>query len=257
MKGDCCVAIFANSFVCFLALLIASGTIFYTIPKTAAKLDSSLYKLNDFVIIGTFLMWLWCWMYATFADPGRVVDDLKRRGYYDQIKKGDIPQFIEHLPICPKCHVPTPPGTVHCSDCGQCILRQDHHCGVIGQCVGDKNFKAFIQSFFYGSVVSLETGLYSLRYILMSNSHRDIDVIGLILCVYGFVLCIMMLSFGYSFFSMGRANGAPKNEKVPYSQYIASFGSKLIDFLIPIQKTSTKLAWPGVEWEFEEPLALL
>ena len=202
-------------------------------------------------------MWLWCWLYAMLTDPGRTKDDLKRRGYYDQIKKGDVPNFLSHLPLCPVCHLPVPPGAVHCQDCEACVLREDHHCGVIGQCVGDKNFKAFIQSFFYGGIIGLECGAYGLRNVLTKSSKDDLDPIGLILCVYGLVLGLMMLVFGYSFFSMGRTNKGTGPNKIPLKEYIDSFGKKAIDFFIPIQKTTTKLAWPGIEWEFETPLALL
>ena len=257
MKGDCFIAIFANSVVCLIALLMASATMFYLIPHTVTKLHEPFFRFNEIYFLATFVMWCWTWFYCTFSDPGRVIDDLKKRGYYDQIRKGDIPHFLEHFPICPKCNVPRPPGAVHCEDCDTCVLRQDHHCGVIGQCVGDKNFKAFIQSFFYGGILSLESGIMGLYYILKTKTKDDIDVVGLLICVYGFVLCAMLLAFGYSFFSMGRSNNPYGKEKIPMDEYIKSFGTKPIDFLIPIQKLSTNLAWPGVEWEFETPLALL
>ena len=220
MKGDCFIAIFANCVVCLIAFLMTGATIFYVIPQAINKLDPPFFKLHETYFLFTFFMWAWSWFYATFADPGRVIDDLKKRGYYDQIRKGDIPHFLQQFPICPKCNVPRPPGAVHCEDCDTCILRQDHHCGVIGQCVGDKNFKAFLQSFFYGGILSLEAGFIGLYYTLKTKSKDDIDIVGLILSVYGFVLCVMLLSFGYSFFSMGRSNKCYSNGKIPMDDYI-------------------------------------
>ena len=32
----------------------------------------------------------------------------------------------------------------HCSECGQCIFKMDHHCPWINNCVGGKNMKFFL-----------------------------------------------------------------------------------------------------------------
>ena len=41
----------------------------------------------------------------------------------------------------------------HCIDgCDVCVEGYDHHCGVIGICVGDFNFKYFLQMLFYAGV---------------------------------------------------------------------------------------------------------
>jgi hypothetical protein len=44
---------------------------------------------------------------------------------------------------CFTCKLWRPPGTVHCSECGFCIDNYDHHCGVIGHCVGKSNMRFF------------------------------------------------------------------------------------------------------------------
>lgn len=44
---------------------------------------------------------------------------------------------------CEICGVIKRPDIVHCSDCNVCIEGYDHHCGVVGVCVGDCNFKYF------------------------------------------------------------------------------------------------------------------
>ncbi|GLB44476.1 putative DHHC palmitoyltransferase family protein [Lyophyllum shimeji] len=45
---------------------------------------------------------------------------------------------------CPKDQIVKPHRTHHCRSCGTCILKYDHHCPWIGQCVGARNQKFFV-----------------------------------------------------------------------------------------------------------------
>lgn len=36
------------------------------------------------------------------------------------------------------------PDILHCRDCGVCVEGFDHHCDIVGLCIGDANFKPFI-----------------------------------------------------------------------------------------------------------------
>ena len=46
---------------------------------------------------------------------------------------------------CKHCHHYRPPGAHHCHICRHCILRMDHHCPWINNCVGQYNQKYFLQ----------------------------------------------------------------------------------------------------------------
>ncbi|XP_066277409.1 palmitoyltransferase ZDHHC16-like [Branchiostoma lanceolatum] len=45
--------------------------------------------------------------------------------------------------VCKKCITPKPPRTHHCSVCKCCVLKMDHHCPWLNNCVGHYNHRYF------------------------------------------------------------------------------------------------------------------
>ncbi|XP_047465935.1 palmitoyltransferase ZDHHC16B isoform X2 [Mugil cephalus] len=59
---------------------------------------------------------------------------------------GHPPKDKLHIPsvsICKKCITPKPPRTHHCSICDICVLKMDHHCPWLNNCVGHFNHRYF------------------------------------------------------------------------------------------------------------------
>ena len=51
-----------------------------------------------------------------------------------------------HTGYCTKCNIYFLPEDIvyHCYECGVCVKRYDHHCGVVRKCITKKNFIFFI-----------------------------------------------------------------------------------------------------------------
>ena len=56
--------------------------------------------------------------------------------------------------FCGQCSRERPARTHHCSLCHKCIMRMDHHCPWVGNCVGIHNCKYFTQFLVYGFMCS-------------------------------------------------------------------------------------------------------
>eukprot|EP01060_Flectonema_neradi_P012850 TRINITY_DN19631_c0_g1_i1.p1 TRINITY_DN19631_c0_g1~~TRINITY_DN19631_c0_g1_i1.p1 ORF type:complete len:311 (+),score=27.32 TRINITY_DN19631_c0_g1_i1:70-933(+) len=50
---------------------------------------------------------------------------------------------------CGVCKAYKPDRCHHCDMCGQCVLRMDHHCIFVANCVGHHNYKHFVLFLFY------------------------------------------------------------------------------------------------------------
>jgi palmitoyltransferase ZDHHC9/14/18 len=93
----------------------------------------------------------------------------------------ELPKFIEipingaqiRLKFCKTCHILRPPRASHCSFCGVCVERFDHHCPWIGNCIGKKNYLLFVVFLW---VLTLNQGFMwgiCLLHILKNKQKRE------------------------------------------------------------------------------------
>jgi palmitoyltransferase len=111
-----------------------------------------LMILNLFVF-----MTLWSFLMAALTNPGEVPSNYKSSvmnvhhgGMKCLNEQDDSPLRIRHLRWCKKCETVKPPRAHHCNHgCEVCILKMDHHCPWIANCVGFRNHGYFLRYVWY------------------------------------------------------------------------------------------------------------
>ncbi|KAI7263355.1 zf-DHHC-domain-containing protein [Hortaea werneckii] len=83
---------------------------------------------------------------ADRGGPGGVAKGFEDNMTMVTAKASGQPRF------CKKCACVKPDRTHHCSSCGQCVLKMDHHCPWLATCVGLRNYKPFLLFLTYTSV---------------------------------------------------------------------------------------------------------
>eukprot|EP00300_Choanocystis_sp_HF-7_P010685 c17087_g1_i3.p1 GENE.c17087_g1_i3~~c17087_g1_i3.p1 ORF type:complete len:203 (+),score=34.50 c17087_g1_i3:322-930(+) len=56
---------------------------------------------------------------------------------------------------CYTCKIWKPPRSSHCPYCDNCVLAFDHHCPVLGTCIGARNIKYFLLLLVFGYALLL------------------------------------------------------------------------------------------------------
>jgi hypothetical protein len=68
----------------------------------------------------------------------------ERAGNFDHLNTYGVVGDTLTSEWCRVCTVWRPPRAAHCYTCGGCVQRLDHHCTILGACVGLRNHRFFI-----------------------------------------------------------------------------------------------------------------
>lgn len=118
-----------------------------------------------FVYTGLAVMCLWSYFAAVSTDPGRVpagwhpfADEQQARAELERMSYSNY-YFDRRDPrrprYCKRCQAWKPERSHHCSVSGRCVLKMDHYCLWVVNCVGLLNYKAFLLFLLYAALGSL------------------------------------------------------------------------------------------------------
>ncbi|PPS01893.1 hypothetical protein GOBAR_AA18748 [Gossypium barbadense] len=136
--------------------------------------------MNAVAFTGVAVMCVLNYVFAIFMDPGRVpsnflpdIEDSKVP-IHEIKRKDDALAVLEggDLRYCQKCSHFKPPRAHHCRVCKICVLRMDHHCTWINNCVGHANYKVFFVFVVY-AVIACIYSLVLLVGSLTNDSQND------------------------------------------------------------------------------------
>lgn len=135
----------ASAPVILVGALVA--TVYYTVVFVVIEewlgLLSASGLLNTLFFTCLTFMALLSYTLAIFRDPGRIPHSYMPDIEDDHISVHEVKRKSGDLRYCQKCSFYKPPRAHHCRVCKRCVLRMDHHCIWINNCVGHNNYKAF------------------------------------------------------------------------------------------------------------------
>ena len=111
------------------------------------------------------LVILFC-LICAFTDPGVVpingltANELKNSNCCSSSRVFYINGIRYKVRFCYTCQIIRPVGSSHCKTCNVCVEKFDHHCPLVGNCIGKNNYRYFfvflilINSFFIVTLFS-------------------------------------------------------------------------------------------------------
>ena len=187
------------SVVAIYISFIAPAIIFYSVILPAYTSSVVLPSVLTGVLL---LLTIVCYFDVMTTNPG-YVDTSKTitKEEFEKLQPKKVIKDVEYkLSYCETCHIIRDLRVFHCSRCGRCVQRHDHHCPFVNNCIGKNNHFKFLKAITvatsYSSCITIYCGLF------LKNNMNDLydiynlrNIIALILISIGLIIAFMMVPF--------------------------------------------------------------
>jgi len=214
----------------------------------------------------TWFLSIWSYAMAHLSDPGVIPDS-----WFEWVRTAGmalevVPARAEWQPakatFCKKCLAPRPERAHHCLICEICVMRMDHHCPWINNCVGFYNHKFFLLLGIYADlacIIALASSLPELVACIVALTDAGggfawlpdaLDFTEVILfLIFGFVTLMasflltqmMLVHAGLAARNSTSIEDSYRNMSNPFDQgstlanLAQIFGSYSVDWFLPIR----------------------
>lgn len=161
----------------------------YTFQLVLSSMDSLIQKILCLTVFNIlYIFSYWSYIQTIFTPHGKIpakfylspeISENLAKAPNDQhrdeilayvVKRNDLPvacrSYNGGIRYCEKCNLIKPDRCHHCSICGLCILKMDHHCPWINNCVSFTNYKFFVLFLGYTFAMCLFVSATTFPYFL-------------------------------------------------------------------------------------------
>ena len=188
------ITIFLYNFIQTLYLLIQS----YNNINNSNSNSSLSFPYTTLLILHCILFTITFFqlIYVSLSNSGYLVpfttdisNDMRLNALLVTIRNQDY--FLKY---CITCHIVRDLRVFHCSKCNLCILRHDHHCPWLSNCIGYNNHKKFLCLIAFTFVY----GVNALIMLIMIMAYDDIRqaltwLMIMLIIVDGGITCVIVL----------------------------------------------------------------
>uniref|UniRef100_A0A8C5HSS9 Palmitoyltransferase n=1 Tax=Gouania willdenowi TaxID=441366 RepID=A0A8C5HSS9_GOUWI len=219
----CCQRVFSWIPVLIITAVVLWSYYAYVFELCLFTITNTLEKVAYLLMFHIcFVMFFWTYWKSIFTPPATPCKKFQLsysdKQRYDLEERPDAQKQIlveisKKLPIstraqsgairfCDRCQVLKPDRCHHCSVCETCVLKMDHHCPWVNNCVGFSNYKFFLlflsYSMLYCVFIAASVFQYFFKFWVgdLPNGPAKFHVLFLMFVALMFFISLMFL-FGY------------------------------------------------------------
>ncbi|XP_069487687.1 palmitoyltransferase ZDHHC2 isoform X3 [Ambystoma mexicanum] len=173
--------------VLFISIIVCWSYYAYVVQLCLVSMDHIGEKVVCLIAYHFFvILFLWSYWQTIFTHPLNPAKEfhlsysdkeLLEREPRGETQQDVLRRIAKDLPVytrtmsgairyCDRCQLVKPDRCHHCSVCDKCILKMDHHCPWVNNCVGFSNYKFFLLFLAYSLLYCLFIAATDLRFFI-------------------------------------------------------------------------------------------